>query len=524
MPSEQRLHPATLLFETAKHLRNFALPALLVAFGASQSTGSPGGASGRIPSGWEMWLLVALVPAVVASVLRYLTFRLRYESDELVIRSGLLFRNERHVPFSRIQNLDAVQNVFHRLLGVVEVRVETGSGKDEEARLSVLPRAAFDEMRRRVFEGRSAALPPLSEADDTEEEVRPKPGAEDATGDTLLHLPLRELLLCGFLENRGLVLIGAAYGVMWESGVFEGFWNRLFGAETFGRGFSRDLIGGVVERQELPLGAIAVAMVGLAGLLVLVRVVSMAWAFVRLYDFRLTRVREDLRVEYGLFTRVTATIPIRRVQTITIREGPLYRWLERASVRVETAGGTGPLAAVGDRAWVAPLIGRPALPGLLNQIVPGLDMASVAWQPLHPRAFRRALKPALAFAGAVTLGSAILIGWGAIAVLIPTLVWAVISARQYVAHLGWAEHDEVVLKRSGWIWRQVTLARANKIQTVSLHQSPFDRRAVMARVRVDTAGGGELSPRVDIPYLDLELATRLTARLAAQAASTAFQW
>ncbi len=51
-----------------------------------------------------------------------------------MIRSGLIFRNERHVPFSRIQNVDAIQNVFHRLFGVAEVRVETGGGKEEEAR------------------------------------------------------------------------------------------------------------------------------------------------------------------------------------------------------------------------------------------------------------------------------------------------------------------------------------------------------------------------------------------------------
>ncbi len=535
MPSEQRLHPATLLFDMAKHLRNFALPAVLVFFGASQSSGGPGGMFDRMPTGWEVWLLVPLVPAVVASIARYLTFRLRYDAGELVIRSGLLFRNERHMPFSKIQNLDAVQNVFHRLLGVVEVRVETGGGKDEGARLSVLPRAEFDEMRRRVFEGRSAfagATADKSAADpvrlkrgDPDEEAGLKPDPTAATGETLLHLPVRELLLCGFLENKGLVLIGAAYGVTWQSGIVNGFWARLFGREVDGRGFFRDLVGGVFAGQGLPLGAIAVALAGLAGLLLVVRVVSMAWAFVRLYDFRLTRVHEDLRIEFGLLTRVAATIPIRRVQTITVREGPLHRWLERASVRVETAGSTGSAsAATRDHEWLAPLVHQAALPGLLNQIVPGFELAAVAWQPLHPRAFRRALKPGLAVAGAVTLTSALIVGWGAAGVLILMLPWAVIGTRQYVTHLGWAEHDEVVLMRSGWIWRQVTLARANKIQAVSLRQSPFDRRAVMARVRVDTAGAGEFSHRVDIPYLDRDVAARLKDRLAAQAASTAFRW
>jgi membrane protein YdbS with pleckstrin-like domain len=82
----------------------------------------------------------------------------------------------------------------------------------------------------------------------------------------------------------------------------------------------------------------------------------------------------------------------------------------------------------------------------------------------------------------------------------------------------------VVLLRSGWIWRQETLARANKIQSVSLLASPFDRRAAMARVRVDTAGAGVTSHRVDIPYLDRTVAADLAARLAGQAASTAFRW
>ena len=216
MPSEQRLHPATLLFDIVKHLRAFALPALLLWFGASQSSGGPDGRFGRVPTGWESWLLLLLVPAAAASVVRYLTFRLQYVGRELVIRSGLLFRNERHVPFARIQNLDAIQNAFHRLLGVVEIRVQTGGGTGDEARLSVVPREAFDEMRRRVFEGRTG-----EPAGVVTEDAVPERQAPPAR--TLLHLPLREVLLCGFLENKGLVVIGAAYGFAWESGFLNGF-------------------------------------------------------------------------------------------------------------------------------------------------------------------------------------------------------------------------------------------------------------------------------------------------------------
>jgi membrane protein YdbS with pleckstrin-like domain len=123
----------------------------------------------------------------------------------------------------------------------------------------------------------------------------------------------------------------------------------------------------------------------------------------------------------------------------------------------------------------------------------------------------------------VTLATAIVIGWFAIGLLLLMLLWSIVTTRQYVAHLAWAEDDVAVLTRSGWLWKQITLARVNKIQAVAMHQSPFDRRAAMARVRVDTAGAGEFSHRVDIPYLDDQMAHGLLRRLSARAAQTAFR-
>ena len=40
-----------------------------------------------------------------------------FADEELVVRSGLLFRNERHIRYSRIQNIETVQNPLHRAFG-----------------------------------------------------------------------------------------------------------------------------------------------------------------------------------------------------------------------------------------------------------------------------------------------------------------------------------------------------------------------------------------------------------------------
>ena len=154
-----------------------------------------------------------------------------------------------------------------------------------------------------------------------------------------------------------MVLMGAAYGALWEAGLMNGLWSRLL------RGHDRRAWPVQARSAAFILGRGPAARpaaspwrsAGLAAFLVLVRLVSMAWAVLRLHDFRLTRIGDDLRVTYGFFTRVAATIPLRRVQTVTVRRGWLARRLGRASIRVETAGGRAG-AATRDREWMAPLV------------------------------------------------------------------------------------------------------------------------------------------------------------------------
>jgi membrane protein YdbS with pleckstrin-like domain len=74
------------------------------------------------------------------------------------------------------------------------------------------------------------------------------------------------------------------------------------------------------------------------------------------------------------------------------------------------------------------------------------------------------------------------------------------------------------------LWRQITVVPIAKIQVVGRAESPFDRRAAMAGVRVDTAGSASPVHRISIPYLARETAAMLHERLATQTAQTAFRW
>jgi putative membrane protein len=499
----RRLHPWSILFQLAGQLRQFALPVVIALVLGSRSR----------ETAWQIYALPILIPIALFLLVRYRTFSYTFGDGELVIRSGLFFKNERHVPYSRIQNLDAVQNAMHRLFGVVDVRVDTGSGAEVDATLSVVSWPAYEEMRRRVLEERSVP--------------RGTDVAEEPADRTILALRPRDLAVLGLIESRAAVLVGTVVGLLWETGLLERAVSR-FGIDVAGKGVLRRLLISIFRDGTLPFGDIPKAIAAIVALLIVLRIFSVIWAIVRLHGFRLTLAGPDLRTEYGLLTRVSATVPLHRIQTLTVRRGLVLRWFGRASVKAETAGGQATGDAAGQasrgRESLAPIIGEPDLPALLRIVLPDLNLGDPAWQGPAPGALRRELTARLVLALIGALLSAFVLGWWAVAVLAFFSGWGWLSARIYVAHVGWAVIDGAVLFRTGWIWRDLTIARFSKVQAVSMTQSPFDRRHRMASVQVDTAGAGDALQRVDIPYLPVEKATELYGRLGTAAARTAFRW
>ena len=504
MSSERRLHPYSIAFAFLTQIRLFIVPGILVFLGAQRDESD----------WWQPWMMLFILPNAAFAVFRYFTYRYRYDEAELVIQSGLLFRRERHIPYARIQNIDAVQNLLHRLLSVVDVRIETGGGSTAEATMSVLPLSALTEMRERVFAERHPVASDLPE----QPSLVPVSSARP-----LLHLDTRELILCGFIENRGAVLIAAAFGLIWELGLFDRIVTAVIGEEVTSRGVLRNFVRSVISNATISWERIALTMAAFIGLLLLIRLFSMVWAVVRLYDYTLTLVDDDARSQFGLLTRVAQTIPLRRIQALSVREGPLHRYFDRVAVRVNTAGG--PLneqSANIDREYVAPILRREALDGFVLAMI-GVTVSGTAWNRPHPRAFRREVKGWLVAAAFISALAAGYLRWDVLPLIPGAVLWAVIGARQTVKHLGWAETDEAILFKSGWLWRRMVVVRLAKIQTVTLHDSPFDRRMAMARVHVDTAGASEGSA-INIPYVAKEAAATLYARLSFEAAQRQFKW
>jgi putative membrane protein len=442
-----------------------------------------------------VWFAILFVPFVLSDLVQYLTLRWRYAADELVITRGWLVRHARHVPYARVHNLDLRQNVLHRLLGVAEVRIETAGGVEPEVVLRVIGLRQYEELRARVFAGGRARAAP----------------AESSTSEPLVRLGLRDVALLALDPGRGLALLAAAWWLAAELELLE----RLQ--------LERRISAWAESGAPLASGTLALLWAGL-GIAVLYGL-SFAGSALAHMGFTLEAEGDVFRVRKGLLTREVLSIPLRRIQVVLVREPPLLRLLGRARVTVVTAGGGKP----GERGaeggtQIAPILPRAALPGLLARIRPGLELGAAPWQPLAPRAPRRfAARELVKLAPLAALIAILAWPWG-LGVSALILALGALYARATACRAAYARTPLGILWRQGLLGREVVATFDDKVQTVTVSESPFDRRHRHATLSVDTAGGFLRSVRgVRVPCLARATAEALAEDLLAGAAATRYR-
>jgi putative membrane protein len=483
-----RLHPVTLVFtvgETAKGLLLPVLAVLLLTRGYR----------------YELWLAVLFVPTVLYHVFRYLTLTYHFAEADVVVRHGLVFRQERHIPYDRIDNVGLIQNPLHRLAGVAKVRLETAGSSQPEAELEVLSLAAVEHLRTRILSGRTS---PAAGGDPGE---RPPETAAAAPSEVIVELPTGELVKLGLISLRGLVVIPVLLGLSEQLDLFE----------RIDVDWLAEAVAAATEQSPRPVLVAGLAVGAVLAFLGL----SVGWTILRFHGYRLERTGDQLRVACGLFTKVSATVGRHRIQLVTAHESVGHRLFRRVSVRVATAGGVDEKAEI-SRKWFVPLLPRDELARVLNELRPGLDLGPATWRPLARKAVRR--KAVGNVAVAVPIGAAavvVLHGWGLL-VLALLVAWAVVHAVLWARRTSYALTDDGLLFRTGVLNRRTTATFFDKLQVLSVRQSPLDRRHRMAALTLDTAGAGEDGVR--IPYLDEGVARDLLRTLSAQAEATVLRW
>lgn len=146
----QHLHPLSPV------LRGGVALVGLVGYVATQQFNSLVGAQADDPTQGHRMIAVAVVAALAVllvggSWVSWRVSRFRIGTHDVELRTGLLFRQHRQVPFDRIQAVDLSRPVLARLTGLSEVVVRSAGGRESHLKLAFLADAQAQELRERLM-------------------------------------------------------------------------------------------------------------------------------------------------------------------------------------------------------------------------------------------------------------------------------------------------------------------------------------------------------------------------------------
>ncbi len=414
-------------------------------------------------------LTVFLGIAIGRTVLHFLTLRYRMHAGKLEIQTGLLARRSRSIDPARIQNVEIIQNLFHKMAGLVELRIETAGDTGVEGMLSALSVEEANALRGDLHPD---VMAPTGE-------YAPEPASDEILAITPL-----ELVAYGMSAGR----VGAAV-------LAGGVAMELLG--QINPGNVQQAADGLRPGAVLGLGLLAVAL-GYA--------LSVGNTLLRFYGFRLVRSARGLRFEAGLFTRRGVEIPVGKVQLVRVEEPWLRRLMGYGTLRVETAASQVPDEASGGEGHL-PMVATEEQAALTRVVLPSLDVDP--WvTPLAPAAARAIATTTLA--GLVRGGAlgVLLATWaGPAVVVLPAAgaLFAFLDARRQ----GWYVSEGFVVARAGFLSRNTWIVPRTKIQSTHRTDGPIMRRLGLGRVTVWVAGSS-----VSLPVVLAADADKLFARLA----------
>ena len=440
-------------------------------------------------------IAVGLGVFALNAVISYLSWRrLTYRVGDADIRveSGILSRAARSVPYERIQDVSLEQALIPRLLGLVEVRFETGAGGSDELKLAYLKEAEGERLRETVRDRRDAAesgTQAAMPADGSCPEAGEAAGAEAAQpARTLFAMPPRRVFTFGMFEFSLAVMAVLA-------GLVQQF-DFLLPFDIWELDEWRDTLGVPGDRIAAlgPVAQVAGFLAALAGLIVLGVVSGLVRTTLREWGFVLERTPKGFRRRRGLLTRTDTVMPVHRVQALIVGTKLIRRRFGWHSLKfVSLAQDSGNASHV-----VAPF-------AQLEEIDPIVREAGFA--PAGDDADWFAASGRFRLDRAVLRSIVLLIVAGALAftprpalALIPLALAALVALTEFMRWktTRFAVDTQQLYTREYWLAPRRRIAKRVKLHSAGITQGPIARRRGYATLVLGLAGGSLTMPGLPI--------------------------
>ena len=462
----ERLHISGLFVGFVSGLPQLLFPLLAAIFGVRKSDNP------------------ALIPIIIAAVLALSLFfrwlgwrRFRYHvgADDIRVEKGILNRTARSIPYDRIQDVSIEQKLLARMMGLSEVKFETGGGDGDDATLRFVTLEEANRLRA-LIRARKAGL---SEAQDIPQIVEPE------ETETIFAMDGQRVFILG-LYSFSLIIFAVLGGLAQQFDFLLPFdlWDlKRWAGLAQESGMSVNTINGVGIAGQLIL-----AFGAFTSLIFIGFATGVVRTYLREHGFRLTQTSKGFRRQRGLLTLTDVVMPTHRVQAAVVQTGPIRKrrgWHSLKFVSLaqdskeESNYVAAPLATL-DEVWRIAQVAGIHPPDGDERLRTGAALHWIIQLLLLVPPLLIAMAALVIFADTAFASTLLL---SLLLVFAAFMFWC--DWRKYRFGID----DQQLYLRRGWWQQRLTLAPQLKVQSIEIAQGPLARRLGLASLKFGIAGG-----------------------------------
>lgn len=341
--------------------------------------------------------------------------------NEFSLYSGIVTKKRVHVPYDRVQSVDARASLIQRIFGVRNVFIDTAGGASNKAVLvPYLTKAQAEWLTSELYARKRQALQPQPSSANVANPAAPvqqapvqaTPGnvldvgrqAWDEVGGVFAGAPVHEeapsfeygltngqLFLAGLSNNTSFVLL--VLGFIGVIGQLLDLASGFFPSQT---DMAIDSFASHVIDPMFSFG-VAFSIVGIIVLLAIFWVLSAVSQCISFGGFRARRMGDRIEVERGLLQHTRQSISIQRVQAVVVKQSVIRRLIGYCEVSLDKIdAATGEDTSQGNSlnsggVVIHPFCKLADVPTILQGLVPEYAAVPQGRTPVAPVALRRAI-------------------------------------------------------------------------------------------------------------------------------------
>ncbi|KIL50978.1 PH domain-containing protein [Jeotgalibacillus campisalis] len=434
MTQPKRYHPAWLLFEFFSFLKNsFIFIFFLFILRAGTNTG------------WVLWakylFIFFAIWTLIHMVLKWIFHTYQIKNESIILREGVFVKQQRTVPFERIQNNQTSTNFLHRMLGLTSLSLETGtSDAQSSVKFTVL---SFDEAQQIL-----KVVNDQKGSDDEEEEDEP------ANKTIYFRSTKKDTLKAAFTSFSFLAIFPILAALYFQ---VDDFFSLDESAQNIFSYFANHL--------WLLVPIFIAAMILSVG-------IGYIQTVIKYGNYEISADDERIYIQKGVLSTSSFSIPKKKVQAITIHQSFIKRLLNMAEVKLVSAGKMGDGKQETNSLY--PFMSRQEAYRLTNELLPHYHIEENMKKLPRKVLLLKLISP---YYGTLIVGIGLFIfqrEWLWITGIVFLL--AIVSRVLDYLFTSYLRHGDFIQTRKGGFSNETFLTRIERIQQIQVRHSWIQRK------------------------------------------------